>query len=74
MREAVDREHIYIAQAPLATEIEKGKTVEYAYTEDEKTKALSKKLLQHLSRERRRGPGPALQGPRRDETRTSCEK
>ena len=41
MRELIDREHIYIAQAPLY-KIEKGKTVEYAYTEDEKTKKLSK--------------------------------
>jgi DNA gyrase subunit B len=41
MRELIDREHVYIAQAPLY-KIEKGKQVAYAYTEEERTKALAK--------------------------------
>jgi DNA gyrase subunit B len=41
MRELVDRGHIYIAQPPLY-KIEKGRSVEYAYTEEEKNKVLAK--------------------------------
>jgi DNA gyrase subunit B len=37
MRELIDREHVYIAQPPLY-KIQKGRKIEYAYTEEEKTK------------------------------------
>jgi DNA gyrase subunit B len=37
MRELIDRGHIYIAQPPLY-KIQKGRNIEYAYTEEEKTK------------------------------------
>ena len=41
MRELIDRGHVYIAQPPLF-KIEKGKQVEYAYSDAERDKKLAK--------------------------------